>query len=101
MGRRFVLASESTERIAASELDDAHDEGLRMGRRILAGRRRLVTTMERFGRENVGRRDPLPRAPLARFGRTTAVHLGEHVEERWQAPRVPGFGGVARSGSCG
>ena len=38
-------------------------------------------------------RDPLPRAPLARFGRTTAVDVVEHVEERWQAPRAPGFAG--------
>ena len=29
-------------------------------------------------------RDPLPRAPLARFVRTTAVDVVEHVEERWQ-----------------
>ena len=37
--------------------------------------------------------DPLPRALLARFGRTAAVHVVEHVEERLQAPREPGFGG--------
>ena len=38
-------------------------------------------------------RDPLPRALLARFGRTAAVHVVEHVEERLQAPRAPGFEG--------
>ena len=38
-------------------------------------------------------RDPLPRALLARFGRTAAVHVVEHVEERLQAPREPGFRG--------
>ena len=32
-----------------------------------------------------------PRALLARFGRTAAVHVVEHVEERLQAPRAPGF----------
>ena len=37
--------------------------------------------------------DPLPRALLARFGRTAAVHVVEHVEERLQAPREPGFRG--------
>ena len=29
----------------------------------------------------IDNRDPLPRAPLARFGPTTAVHVVEHVEE--------------------
>ena len=38
-------------------------------------------------------RDPLPRALLARFGRTAAVHVVEHVEERIAAPREPGFRG--------
>ena len=28
---------------------------------------------------------------MARFGRTAAVHVVEHVEERLQAPREPGF----------
>ena len=37
--------------------------------------------------------DALPRALLARFGRTAAVHVVEHVEERMQAPREPGFRG--------
>ena len=39
-------------------------------------------------------RDPLPRAPLARFVRTTAVDVVEHVEERWRGPFRGG-------GSCG
>ena len=38
-------------------------------------------------------RDPLPRALLARFGRTAAVHVVEQVEERIQAPREPGVDG--------
>ena len=38
-------------------------------------------------------RDPLPRALLARFGRTAAVHVVEHVEERMTARRAPGFEG--------
>ena len=35
--------------------------------------------------------DALPRALMARFGRTAAMHVVEHVEERLQAPREPGF----------
>ena len=34
--------------------------------------------------------DPLPRALMARFGRTAAVHVVEHVEERLAAPREVG-----------
>ena len=37
--------------------------------------------------------DPLPRALVARFGRTAAVHVVEQVEERLQAPREPGIEG--------
>ena len=35
--------------------------------------------------------DPLPRALMARFGRTAAVHVVERVEERMAAPREAGF----------
>ena len=35
----------------------------------------------------------MPRALLARFGRAAAAHVVEHVEERLQAPREPGFRG--------
>ena len=34
--------------------------------------------------------DPLPQALMARFGRTAAVHVVEHVEERLAAPREVG-----------
>ena len=35
--------------------------------------------------------DPLPQALMARFGRTAAVHVVEHVEERLAAPREVGL----------
>ena len=42
-------------------------------------------------------RNPLPRAPLARFGRPSAVEVVEHVEER-----RPGVADrFAGGGSCG
>ena len=34
--------------------------------------------------------DPLPKALMARFGRTAAVHVVDHVEERLAAPREVG-----------
>ena len=35
----------------------------------------------------------MPKALIARFGRTAAVHIVEQVEERVNAPRAPGFDG--------
>ena len=35
----------------------------------------------------------MPRALIARFGRTAAVHIVEQVEARVNAPRRPGFDG--------
>ena len=37
--------------------------------------------------------DPLPRALMARFGRTAAVHVVEQVEQRFEEQREPGFRG--------
>ena len=37
--------------------------------------------------------DPLPRALMARFGRTAAVHVVEQVEQRLEEEREPGFRG--------
>ena len=40
--------------------------------------------------------DPLPRALMARFGRTAAVHVVEQVEQRLEEQREPGFRGQFR-----
>ena len=85
-------AGESSKTIEVAVLDDAHDEGeetltLRLsnpsGGRLADGE--ATGTIENH--------DPMPRALLARFGRTAAVHVVEHVEERLAAPREPGFRG--------
>ncbi len=49
----------------------------------------LITTAEATG--TIRNTDPLPRALMARFGRTAAVHVVERVEERMAAPREAGF----------
>ena len=72
------LAGESTERIDVSVLDDAHDKGEETLLLSSASSGRLTDGETTATTDN---RDPLPRAPLARFGRTTAVHVVEHVEE--------------------
>ena len=73
-------------------LDDAHDEGeetLTLQLSNPSGAR--VADDEATG--TIENTDPLPRALLARFGRTAAVHVVEHVEERLEATREPGFRG--------
>ena len=86
-------AGESSKTVEVGVLDDAHDEGEETFTLVLSnasgGR---VTDGEATG--TIVNRDPLPRALLARFGRTAAVHVVEHVEERMEAPREPGFRGA-------
>ena len=91
-GTLTFRAGESSKTIEVAVLDDAHDEGeetltLRLsnpsGGRLADGE--ATGTIENH--------DPMPRALLARFGRTAAVHVVEHVEERLAAPREPGFRG--------
>ena len=47
-----------------------------------------ITSAEATG--TIRNTDPLPQALMARFGRTAAVHVVEHVEERLAAPREVG-----------
>ena len=85
-------AGERSKTIEVGVLDDAHDEGEETLSLTLSnassGR---LTDGEATG--TIENHDPMPRALLARFGRTAAVHVVEHVEERLRAPREPGFRG--------
>ena len=91
-GTLTFRAGESSQTIEVGVLDDAHDEGEETLTLTLSnassGR---LTDGEATG--TIENHDPLPRALLARFGRTAAVHVVEHVEERLAAPREPGFRG--------
>ena len=91
-GTLTFRAGESSQTIEVGVLDDAHDEGeetLTLSLSSASGGR--VTDGEATG--TIENHDPMPRALLARFGRTAAVHVVEHVEERITAPRAPGFRG--------
>ena len=87
-GTLTFQAGESSRTIEVGVLDDAHDEGEEtLTLTLSSASGGLVTDGEATG--TIENRDPLPRALLARFGRTAAVHVVEHVEERLQAARIP------------
>ena len=91
-GTLTFTAGESSQTIEVTVLDDSHDEGeetLTLRLSDPSGGR--VTDGEATG--TIANHDSMPRALLARFGRTAAVHVVEHVEERLAAPREPGFRG--------
>ena len=85
-------AGERTKTVAVTLLDDTHDEGEETFTLTLSkASGAVIVDGEATG--TIENHDPLPRALLARFGRTAAVHVVEHVEERIAAPREPGFRG--------
>ena len=91
-GTLTFQTGESSQTITVALLDDAHDEGeetLTLTLSNVSGGR--LTDGEATG--TIDNADPLPRALLARFGRTAAVHVVEHVEERLAAARAPGIEG--------
>ena len=91
-GTLTFAVGETSKTIAVTVLDDDHDDGgetLTLTLSNPSGGR--LTDGQATG--TIENADPLPRALLARFGRTAAVHVVEHVEARLQAPRAPGFKG--------
>ena len=88
---RFATG-ETSKTVRVEVIDDSHDEGeetLTLTLSNVSGGRIADGTAT----GTIENSDPLPRALMARFGRTAAVHVVEHVEERLQAPRAPGFRG--------
>ena len=73
-------------------LDDSHDDSEETLRLTLSNASKGdITDASATG--TITNQDPLPKALIARFGRTAAVHIVEQVEERVNAPRRPGFDG--------
>ena len=91
-GTLSFAAGERTKTVSVTLLDDTHDEGEETFTLTLSNASgAVIADGEASG--TIENHDPLPRALLARFGRTAAVHVVEHVEERLQASREPGFRG--------
>ena len=88
---RFA-AGEQSKSVSVAVLDDDHDEGEETVTLTLSNASGARIT-DGTATGTIKNRDPLPRALLARFGRTAAVHVVEHVEERIAAPREPGVEG--------
>ena len=88
---RFA-AGERSKTVSVTVLDDDHDEGEETVTVTLSNASGARIT-DGTPTGTIKNRDPLPRALLARFGRTAAVHVVEHVEERIAAPREPGVEG--------
>ena len=85
-------AGESSKTVEVAVLDDSHDEGEEtMTLRLSHPSEGRLADAEATG--TIENTDPLPRALLARFGRATALHVMEQVEERLEASRAPGLRG--------
>ena len=85
-------AGESSQTVEVGVLDDSHDEGEEtMTLRLSNPSEGRLADAEATG--TIENTDPLPRALLARFGRATALHVMEQVEERLEASRASGFRG--------
>ena len=86
-GTLTIDAGSSSGRIEVPVLDDSHDEGEEtMTLRLSNPSEGRLADAEATG--TIENTDPLPRGLLARFGRATALHVMEQVEERLEASRA-------------
>ena len=73
-------------------LDDAHDDDDETLTLTLSNPTNAVLD-DATATGTIDNNDAMPRALMARFGRTAAVHVIDQIEERIEAPRRPGFDG--------
>ena len=88
-GSVTIAGGSTTATVNVEVLDDDHDEGSETFTLTLSNPSagRLV---DASATGTISNHDPLPRALMARFGRTAAQHVIENVEERMAARREPG-----------
>ena len=91
-GTLSFSAGETEKTVSVTVLDDSHDDdGETLTLTLSNASGAYLADATATG--TINNSDPLPRALMARFGRAAAVHVVEHVEERLQARREPGFRG--------
>ena len=91
-GTLTIDAGSSSGSIQVPVLDDEHNEGSETFTVTLSNASSGDLT-DASATGTITNHDALPKALVARFGRTAAVHIVEQVEERVNAPRAPGFDG--------
>ena len=91
-GTLTINAGSSSGTIQVSVIDDEHNEGSETFTLTLSNASSGDLT-DASATGTITNHDALPKALIARFGRTAAVHIVEQVEERVNAPRTPGFDG--------
>ena len=89
-GTLTFTAGESSQTIEVTVLDDSHDEGEETLTLTLSNASSGVLT-DATATGTIENTDLLPRALMARFGRTAALHVVEQVQERIEAPRETGI----------
>ena len=82
---------ETSKTVSVPVLDDSHDEGSETLTLTLSEPSDNVRLGDATATGTITNSDPMPRAFMARFGRTAAVHVVEQVQERMEAPREVGF----------
>ena len=91
-GTLTISAGSTSASVNVMVLDDSHDDGGETLTLTLSNASN-GTLGDSTATGTIENSDPLPKALIARFGRTAAVHVVEQVEERVNAPRAPGFDG--------
>ena len=91
-GTLTIDAGSSAGNIEVGVIDDDHNEGSETFTLTLSNASSGNLT-DPSATGTITNHDALPKALIARFGRTAAVHIVEQVEERVNAPRAPGFDG--------
>ena len=91
-GTLTIAEGNSSGTIQVSVIDDEHNEGSETFTVTLSNASSGELT-DSSATGTITNHDALPKALIARFGRTAAVHIVDQVEERVNAPRAPGFDG--------
>ena len=87
-----IESGSSSGSIEVTVLDDSHNDGDETLTLTLSNASSGVLT-DATATGTIENYDAMPRALVARFGRTAAVHIVEQVGARVNAPRRPGFDG--------